>query len=63
LRVFYEQGAKETGIKREEVAGGWRRRQNEGFHNAYASPNIIRVIKSRGMIWAGHVAGTGEMKN
>jgi hypothetical protein len=30
--------------------------QNEKLHNVYASPFIIRVIKSRGMIWAGHVA-------
>jgi hypothetical protein len=31
------------GPKREEVAGGWRRLNNEEFHNLYASPNIIRV--------------------
>jgi hypothetical protein len=33
--------------KREEVAGGWRRLNNEELCNFYASPNIIRVIKSR----------------
>jgi hypothetical protein len=37
------------GPKREEVAGGWRRLHNEELHNLYASPNIIRVIKSRRM--------------
>jgi hypothetical protein len=37
------------GPKREEVAGGWRRLHNEEFHNLYASPNIIRVIRSRRM--------------
>jgi hypothetical protein len=37
------------GPKREEVAGGWRRVHNEELHNLYASPNIIRVIKSRMM--------------
>jgi hypothetical protein len=37
------------GRKREEVAGGWRRLHNEDLHNLYASPNTIRVIKSRGM--------------
>jgi hypothetical protein len=39
---------------REEVAGGWRRLHKEELHNLYASPNIIRVIKSRRMEWAGH---------
>jgi len=37
--------------KREEVAGGWGRLHNEELHNLYASPNIIRVIKSRRMRW------------
>jgi hypothetical protein len=36
------------GPKREEVVGGWRRLLNEELRNLYASPNIIRVIKSRG---------------
>jgi hypothetical protein len=35
--------------KREEVAGGWRRLHNEELHNLYASPNIVRVMKSRRM--------------
>jgi hypothetical protein len=37
------------GPKREEVAGGWKRLHNEELQNLYASPNIIRVIKSRRM--------------
>jgi hypothetical protein len=37
------------GSKREEVAGGWRRLHNEELHKSYASPNIVRVIKSMGM--------------
>jgi len=45
-------------LKRDEVAGGWGRLDN--FH---ASPNIIRVIISRSMILAGHVARRGEMRN
>jgi hypothetical protein len=48
------------GPKREEVAGGWRRLQNEEFHNFYASPNFIRVIKSKRMRWEGHVARMGR---
>jgi hypothetical protein len=46
------------GLKREEVAGGWRR-----LHNLYASPNIMRVIKSGSMRWAGHAARMGETRN
>jgi hypothetical protein len=37
------------GPKREEVAGGWRRLHNEELHNLYVSPNVIQVIKLRGM--------------
>jgi hypothetical protein len=51
------------GPKREEVAGDWRRLHNEKLHNFYASPNVMRVIKPRSMIWAGHIARTGEMRN
>jgi hypothetical protein len=51
------------GPKREEVAGGWRRLHNEELHNLYASPNIIRVIKSRRMTLKGHVARIAEMRN
>jgi hypothetical protein len=39
--------------KREEVAGGWKRQHNEELHNLNALPNVIRVIKSRGMRWVG----------
>jgi hypothetical protein len=49
--------------KREEVTGDWRRLHNEELHNLYTSSNVIRVIKSRRMRWAGHVARMGEMKN
>jgi hypothetical protein len=50
------------GPKREEGEGGWRRLHNEELHNFYASPNIIRVTKSRKMRWAGHVAEIGEKR-
>jgi hypothetical protein len=36
-------------VKEEEVAGGWRRLHNEELHNLYASPNIMRMIRSRRM--------------
>jgi hypothetical protein len=51
------------GPKRDEVTGGWRMLHNEELHNLYSSPSIIRIIKSRRMMWAGHVARIGEEKN
>jgi hypothetical protein len=44
------------------VAGGWRGLQNEKLHNLYASPNI-RMIKSKRLERAWHVAHMGEMRN
>jgi hypothetical protein len=49
--------------KREEVAGGWRRMQNQELHNLYTLPNSIRVIESRRIRRVGHVAHMGEMIN
>jgi len=49
--------------KREEVVGGWRRLHNEELCNVYGLPHFIRVIKLRGMRWAGHVARLGEVGN
>jgi hypothetical protein len=51
------------GAKRNEETGGWRKLHNEELHNLYYSPNIIRMIKSRRMRWAGHVARMGEERN
>jgi hypothetical protein len=51
------------GPKRDEVTGGWRKLHNEELHNLYSSPSIIRMIKSRRMRWAGHVARMGEKRN
>jgi hypothetical protein len=48
------------GPKRDEVTEEWRRLHKEKFNYLYSSPNIIRVIKSRRMRWAGHVARMGE---
>jgi hypothetical protein len=50
------------GPKREKVAGDWRRLHNEELHNVYALPDIIRVVKSRKMRWAGLAACMGDMK-
>jgi hypothetical protein len=54
---------KVLGAKKDELIGGWRKPHNEGLHNLNSSPSIIRMIKSRGIRWAGHVAPTGEKRN
>jgi hypothetical protein len=51
------------GPKRDEVTGEWRKLHNEELHDLYSSPSVIRIIKSRRMRWAGHVALMGEMRN
>jgi hypothetical protein len=49
------------GPKRDEV-GSWRKLHNDELHSLYSSPNIVTVIKSRRMRWAGHVARIGEWR-
>jgi hypothetical protein len=48
------------GPKRDEATGDWRRLYNEELNDLYSSSNIIRVIKSRRLRWAGHAARMGE---
>jgi hypothetical protein len=48
------------GPKRDEVTGDWRKVFNKELPNLYSSPSIIRMIKSRKMKWAGHVARMGR---
>jgi hypothetical protein len=62
LRVFENTALRRiSGPKREELGRGWGKLHNEELHNLYAAPNIIRVIKSSRMCWAGHVVRVGEM--
>jgi hypothetical protein len=63
LRVFKNRVLRRIfGPKRDEVTGEWRRLHNKELNGMYSSPNIIRVVKSRRMGWAGHVARMGEVR-
>jgi hypothetical protein len=64
VRVFENRVLRKIfGQKRDEATGDWRKLHNEELHNLYSSPNIIRIIKSKRMRWAGHVARMGETSN
>jgi hypothetical protein len=51
------------GLRRDEVRGRWIKQHNTELTALYSSPNIIRIIKSRRMRWAGHVGRMGEKRN
>jgi hypothetical protein len=61
LKVFENMVMRKVfGPKRDEVSGEWRKLHKEELNDLYSSPNIVRVVKSRRMRWAGHVARMGE---
>jgi hypothetical protein len=63
LRVFENRVLRRIfGPKRDEVTGGWRKLHNEELYNLYSPLSKIRMIKSRRMRWAGHVARMGEKR-
>jgi hypothetical protein len=63
LRVFENKVLRRIfGPKRDKVRGEWRRLHNKELYALYSSPNIIRVMKSRRLRWAGHVARMGERR-
>jgi hypothetical protein len=64
LRVFENRVLRRIfGPRRDEVTADWRKLHNEELRNLYSSPNVIRMMKSKGMRWAGHVARMGETRN
>ena len=63
LRVFENRVLRRVfGPKRDEVTGEWRKLHNEELSDLYSLPNIVRVVKSRRMRWAGHVARMGKAR-
>ena len=60
LRVFENRVLRVFGPRRDEVTGEWRNLHNEELSDMYSLPNIVRVVKSRRIRWAGHVARMGE---
>ena len=61
LRVFENRVLRRVfGPKRDEVTREWRKLHNEDLNDLYSSPNIVQVIKSRRLGWAGHVARMGR---
>jgi hypothetical protein len=61
LRVFENRVLRRiVGPKGDGVTGGWRKLHNEELPNLYTSPSMIRIIKSRRVWWAGHVARMGR---
>jgi hypothetical protein len=62
LRVFENRMLRIFGTKRDEVTGEWRKLHKEELNDMYSSTNIVQVIKSRRMRWAGHVVRMVEKR-
>jgi hypothetical protein len=60
LRVFENSVLRRIFGPKTDEDGSWRKLRNDELYGLYSSPNIVRVIKSRRMRWAGHVARMGE---
>jgi hypothetical protein len=60
LRVSENEVLRWISAPKREEDGSWRKLHNDELHYLFSSPNIVRVIKSRRMRWAGHVARMGE---
>jgi hypothetical protein len=63
LRVFENRVLRIFGSKRDEVTEGCRKLHNEELHNLYSSASIMRMIKSRRIVWAGYVTLIGKMNS
>jgi len=63
LRIFENMVLRRIyGPRRDKVTGEWRTQRNEELNDLYSSTNILRVIKSRRMRWAGHTARMGDSR-
>jgi hypothetical protein len=66
---IWTEGVREYGAKNvfwptgDKATDEWRREHNEGFNDRCCSPNIVRVIRSNRMRWAGHVARVGQRRD
>ena len=64
LRVFENKVLRKIfGANKDEFTGEWRKLHNAELHTLYSSPNIIRIIKSRRLRWAGHLARMEQSRN
>jgi len=62
LRVLENRVLRTFGPKRDEVTGEWRKLHSDELDDLYSSLNIVQLIKSRRIRWAGHVARMGERR-